>query len=142
MDKKKAKLGRTASHRNALYANQLKSLIEHGQIATSTPIAKELRRHADRLITIAKKPNKLAAMRHVIARLRVRRNRLTPKEARVAKKTGSTQAYNSDRLIIKTLFEDLAKRFENREGGYTRLVRVGHSRGDGAERCIIQFLSE
>jgi len=78
------KIGRTSAHRRCMLANMLKSLIEHGRIETTVPKAKELRRHADRMITLAKK-NTLTSRRRAVADLMVNFNALTTKEARSAK---------------------------------------------------------
>lgn len=134
------KLGRTTSHRRCLIANMLKSLVENEKIETTVAKAKELRRHADKLITIAKKQT-LAARRHAIAELMVQFNSLTPKEERAAKE-GKTFAYNTDRKVIGKLFETLAPRFTNRKGGYTRIVKVGHRVGDNSPLCLIEYLPE
>lgn len=134
------KLGRSASHNRALFANMLKSLIQNERIVTTVAKAKELRRHADRMITLAKK-NTLASRRDVIAKLMISYNPLTSKEARFAKE-GKKDAFNGDRLIVSKLFETLGPRFTNRAGGYTRLVKANNRVGDNAQTCIIEFLSE
>lgn len=134
------KVGRNCGHRRSLIANLLKSLIEHERIETSETKAKELRIHADRMVSLAKK-NTLASKRQAIAELMVSFNRLTPKEARAAK-TGDTSSYNSDRKIIDKLFNDLSKRFAVRNGGFTRIIKNGHRVGDNALTCFIEFLPE
>lgn len=135
------KLGRDSSHRRSLIANMLKSLIEHERIETSLAKAKELRRHADRMVTLAKKQT-LASRRSAIAKLMVSYNSLTPKEARAAKK-GDTKAFNGDRRVVDKLFTDLGPRFEKREGGYTRIIKKSGRRvGDGSQRCLIEYLPE
>jgi len=132
------KLGRNTSHRRCLIANMLKSLIEHGRIETTVAKAKELRRHADKMVTLAKKGT-MASKRIATARMMVRYNALTSKEARKAK-SGDLSVYNADRTIIKTLFDDLAIRFIDREGGYTRIIRSGPRFGDNAQKCFIEFV--
>lgn len=136
--KSTCKLNRTSSHRRALFANMLKSLIEHGRIETTVPKAKALKREADKMITLAKE-NTLHARRRAIAELQVRFNALTPKEARLAK-GGDTSAYNTDRQVIEILFDKLAPRFAERKGGYTRILRLGHRQGDNASVCLIEYL--
>ena len=133
------KLGRDASHRRCLVANMLKSLIVKGKIETTVAKAKVIKRHADQMVTLAKK-NTLATRRKAIGELMIRHNSLTTKEARAAKKDGKTSAYNDDRKVINILFDDLGKRFETRQGGYTRIIRLGNRVGDGAEKCLIQYL--
>lgn len=135
----KNKLSRTSSHRRCLIANMLKSLIHHGRIETTVEKAKELRRYADHMVTLAKK-NDLASRRQAIADLMIRFNTLTPKQARAAK-GGDTNSYNADRTIISTLFGDLGPRFVSRNGGYTRIVRTERRVGDNAQKCIIEFLA-
>ncbi len=132
------KIGRTTGHRRCMIANMLKSLIEHGQIETTIVKAKELRRHADRMVTLAK-DNTLASRRRAIAHMMIRFNSLTAKEARAAKE-GDTSVFNTDRKVINVLFDELGKRFENRKGGYTRIIRMDKRVGDNAERCLIQYL--
>lgn len=135
------KIGRTSSHRRCMLANMLKSLIEHGRIETTVTKAKELKRHADRMITLAKK-NTLASRRRAIADLMITYNKLSPKEARAAKKDNTTVAYNSDRLVIGKLFGELSTRFSARQGGYTRILRLGQRCGDNAPTCLIEYLAQ
>jgi large subunit ribosomal protein L17 len=134
------KIGRNASHRRCLIANMLKSLIEHERIETTVTKAKELRRHADRMITLTKK-NTLASRRLAIARLMISYNPLTPKEARAAK-AGDLSAYNSDRKVVGKLFDTLSKRFETRPGGFTRIIKKSNRIGDNAPTCFIEYLPE
>lgn len=138
--KNSCKLNRTSSHRRALFANMLKSLIEHERIETTVPKAKALKREADKMITLAKK-NDLSARRRAIAELQIRFNALTPKEARRAKQ-GDISAYNTDRQVIGKLFDELGPRFKAREGGYTRILRIGRRKGDNAETCFIEYLDD
>jgi large subunit ribosomal protein L17 len=132
------KVGRTGSHRRAMIANMLKSLIENGRISTTLVKAKELRRHADRMITLAKQ-NTLSARRNAVADLRVSFNPLTTKEARRAK-VGDTKSYSRDRQVINKLFGELRERFTERQGGYTRIIRTGDRIGDSAATCYIEYL--
>lgn len=132
------KVGRTGSHRRAMIANMLKSLIELGRVSTTVVKAKELRRHADRMITLAKK-NTLSAKRNAVGQLRVYFNPLTSKEARGAKK-GEKDAYARDRIVIDKLFGELRERFIARNGGYTRIIRTGDRIGDNAPTCFIEFV--
>ena len=108
------KIGRRTGHRESLLANAVCSMIEHNRITTTLVKAKEIRRIADKMVTLAKEGT-LHARRQAIARL-----------------------HQVDK--VHTLFEDLAKRFEGREGGYTRLMKVGPRRGDGTEMCIVEFV--
>jgi large subunit ribosomal protein L17 len=111
------KIGRTAGHRRCLIANMLKSLIAHGRIETTVTKAKELRRHADRMVTLAKK-NTLASRRQAVANLMI----------------------GAERTLIDKLFGDLSQRFATRNGGYTRITRLSQRVGDNAPTCFIEFL--
>jgi len=108
------KLGRTSSHRNALFRNQLASLIDKERIITTLPKAKELRPQIERLITIGKNDS-------VHNRRQV--ERVVP----------------DDHLIAK-LFDTLGPRFNERPGGYTRIIKLGSRRGDAAEMAILEFV--
>lgn len=121
-----------------MFANMLKSLIQHGQIETTLPKAKALRRYADKMVTLAK-GNTLADRRRAIAILMIRYNTLTPKDARAAKQ-GDTSSYNTDRQVIDILFGQIGPRFTQREGGYTRIVKSERRVGDNAQTCIIEYL--
>lgn len=108
------KLGRTSGHRLAMFRNQLASLIESERIITTLPKAKELRPQIERLITLARADSVHA--RRQAARL-----------------------IESDTLVAK-LFGTLGPRFAERPGGYTRIVKLGPRRGDGAEMAILEFV--
>jgi large subunit ribosomal protein L17 len=136
--KQTEKLGRTSSHRRCLMANQLKSLVEHGRIETTVAKAKILRRHADRLVTLAKRGT-LASRRAAIAKLMIRFNPLTSKETRAVKK-GDRSSYNTDRKVIDKLFTELSQRYVSRDGGYTRIVRTTNRSSDAAPLCIIEYV--
>ena len=139
--KRSVKLGRTTSHRRCLFANMLKSLIFHGKIVTTVPKAKELRRFADKMITLAK-ANSLASRRQAMAEMMIRYNALSPKERRAAK-DGDTSSFNQDRKVVDHLFSTLGPRFKERDGGYTRITRFSNARvGDNAITCIIEYLPE
>ncbi|MCR9088166.1 MAG: 50S ribosomal protein L17 [Rhodobacteraceae bacterium] len=108
------RLNRTHEHRKALFANMAGSLIEHEQIKTTLPKAKELRRVAEKLITLAKRGD-LHARRQAASRLK--------QDAYVAK-----------------LFEVLGPRYAERNGGYVRVLRAGFRTGDMAPMAIIEFV--
>ncbi len=138
--KNTVKLGRTSSHNRCMFSNMLKSLIHEERLVTTVAKAKELRRHADRMITLAKK-NTLASRRQAIAKLMIRYNTLDSKQARRAK-GDKKDAYNVDRQVISKLFDALGPRFATRQGGYTRIVRMENRVGDNAPTCLIEYLSE
>ncbi len=132
------KVGRTGSHRRAMLSNMMKSLIENERIVTTVVKAKELRRHAEKMITLAKK-NTLASKRQAIATLKVSYNTLSTKEAREVK-AGEKGSFSRDRLVIDKLFGELGQRYSARNGGYTRIIRKGDRIGDSAPTCYIEYL--
>ena len=136
--KRTVKLNKTSSHRRCMIANMLKSLVAHERIETTVPKAKELRRHADRLVTLAKK-NTLFTRRKAISKLMIQYNPLSSKERRGVKK-GNLSPYNTDRKVIGKLFDELSQRYLSRDGGYTRIIRTQNRQGDGSQRCLIEFV--
>ena len=110
------KLGRTSSHRQAMFRNMAVSLFRHEQIRTTLPKAKELRRVAEPLITMAKNPT-MARRRLAFARLR-------------------------DKDIVGKLFDELAPRYKTRPGGYTRILKCGFRRGDNAPMAYVQLVDQ
>lgn len=137
----KGKLNRTSAHRTSTLRNLCTNLIYHGRIETTVAKAKQVRSQAEKMITIAKKENTLHSKRLVKARLALRHNKLTPKEAKMVKE-GNTTPYNHHRDVLNKLYTELAPRFANRAGGYTRIVRTNERRGDAAPRCIVEFVGD
>jgi large subunit ribosomal protein L17 len=133
------KLGRNVTHVRAMFANMLKSLILNGRIETTVAKAKELKRYADKMITLGKR-NDLSAKRKVISELRIQRNPLTSKEKRTVKNSGKTHMYNGDRKVVAKLFDELSPRFAERNGGYTRIIRTSPRAGDNAPKCLIEYV--
>ncbi len=108
------KLGVTSSHRKAMFANMCHALIKHEQISTTLPKAKDLRPVVERLITLGKRGD-LHARRQAIAELQ-------------------------DEAIVEKVFAVLAKRYADRKGGYTRVLKAGFRYGDNAPLAIIEFV--
>ena len=108
------RLGRTVSHRKALFTNMAASLIEHEQITTTLPKAKELRPIVEKLVTLGKRGD-LHARRQAIAA------------------TGSVEA-------ARRLFETIAPRYATRNGGYLRIMKAGFRHGDNAAMAVIEFV--
>jgi large subunit ribosomal protein L17 len=108
------KLGRTSAHRNAMFRNQLASLIDRERIITTLPKAKELKPQIERLVTLARTDS--VHNRRQIARV------------------------IADDTNLQKLFGALAQRFADRPGGYTRIIKLGPRRGDAAEMCILEFV--
>ncbi len=110
------KFGREMDARRLMIRNLVKSMIEHGQITTTLPKAKELRRYVERVITYGK-ANTVHARRLAYSVL-------------------------GNRDLVKKLFDQIAPAFEGRNGGYTRVLKAGFRRGDDAPMAIIQFVEE
>ncbi|MEL6318215.1 MAG: 50S ribosomal protein L17, partial [Pseudomonadota bacterium] len=108
------KLGRTATHRSAMLANMACSLIEHEQIKTTLPKAKELRPYVEKLITLAKRGD-LHARRLAISKIK-------------------------QEPAVRKLFAVLAERYEDRKGGYTRVLKAGFRYGDMAPMAFIELV--
>lgn len=108
------KIGRSPAHRRAMLANMVSSLFEYGTITTTLVKAKEARRFAERLITIGKKGD-LHRRRLAVSKLR-------------------------DKEAVKKLFAEIAPQYMDRNGGYTRILKLGQRRGDAAEMCMLQLV--
>jgi large subunit ribosomal protein L17 len=108
------KLGRPTDHRKAMLRNQVTSLLEHGRIETTVTRAKETQRMADKMITLGKRGD-LHARRQALAYI-----------------------YNED--VVKKLFDEIAPKYSERNGGYTRVLKMGPRRGDGAEMAILELV--
>ncbi|MEM7730799.1 MAG: 50S ribosomal protein L17 [Pseudomonadota bacterium] len=108
------KLNRTASHRKAMFANMSSSLVEHEQIVTTLPKAKELRPFVEKLVTLAKKGD-LNSRRIAIARMR-------------------------NKEQAKKLFDVIGPRYADRSGGYIRVMKAGFRYGDNAPMAVIEFV--
>lgn len=110
------KLGRTSSHKWAMLRNMVTSLIKHERIVTTTAKAKELKYLADHVITLAKSDNQLSGIRHADKIIR-------------------------EKPVLTKLFQVLGPRYEKREGGYTRILKLSKNRqGDGAEMAVMEYV--
>jgi large subunit ribosomal protein L17 len=114
--KKGRKLNRSPSHRLALMRNLVTSILRHDRIETTDSKAKELRRWVDWMVTLGKKGT-LHARRQALAVIQ-------------------------DKAVVRKLFSSVAPRFQERSGGYTRSVKVGHRRGDNAPLSVIELITE
>lgn len=110
------KLGRTSDHRKAMLKGMVTYLIENGQIETTVTRAKEVRAMAEKMITIAK-DSSLHSKRQVYS--------FITKEA-----------------VAKKLMDEVAPKFADKNGGYTRIIKTGPRRGDAAEMCIIEIIND
>ena len=112
--KKIAKLGRTAPHRKAMLSNMMTSLFINERVTTTQTRAKELKRTAERVLTCAKKGD-LHARRQVLRII-------------------------ADKQVVAKLFDELGPRYKSRNGGYTRVIKLGPRRGDGAFMSIVELV--
>lgn len=110
----KRKLGRKTEHRIAMFRNMATSLLQHGRIYTTIPKAKDLRFFVDWLITLGKRGD-----------LHARRQAL---------------GFVKSKKVVHKLFAEIAPRYQGRNGGYTRIVKMGFRRGDGAPMCLIELV--
>ena len=108
------KLGRTSDHRKAMLRGMVTLLLEKGKIVTTVARAKEVRSAAEKMITLAKRGD-LHARRQVLA-------------------------YVLEEEVVKTLFDEIAPKYAERNGGYTRMMKKGPRRGDGAEVVILELV--
>jgi large subunit ribosomal protein L17 len=108
------KLNRTSSHRKAMFANMSAALIKHEQIVTTLPKAKELRPIVEKLITLGKRGD-LHARRQAISQIK-------------------------DETQVKKLFDVLGKRYQDRQGGYIRILKAGYRYGDSAAVAVIELV--
>jgi len=108
------KLNRTSSHRKAMFANMAASLIEHEQIVTTVPKAKEIRPIVEKLVTLGKRGD-LHARRQAISKVR-------------------------DVEAVRKLFDTIATRYVDRHGGYIRIMRAGFRKGDNAPLAVVEFV--
>ena len=108
------KLNRTSEHRKALFKNMLNSLIKYEQIITTLPKAKELKPKIDKVITLGKNPD-LSNKKNLFAKLQ-------------------------DKNSVKKVFETLSKRYANRKGGYSRVLKAGFRTGDDAPMAVIELV--
>jgi large subunit ribosomal protein L17 len=110
------KLGRDTEHHEAILRNMVTDLFKHGKVTTTLAKAKELRRVADKMITLAKKGD-LASRRRALAFIR-------------------------DKGVVKKLFNQLREKYLDRSGGYTRIIKIGPRRGDASIMAIVELVEE
>ena len=108
------RLGRTSSHRKAMVRNMVTSLFEHERIVTTTPKAKEVRKVADKMITLAKRGD-LHAKRQALS-------------------------FIQSKDVVAKLFDEIQAQYADRKGGYTRIIRTGHRLGDAAPMAILELV--
>lgn len=131
--KRTAKLGRTGEHRNAMLANLVSSLIKHKRVTTTLAKAKAARPVAEKLVTLGKR-QAVSARRLVAARLRAHgpeKRDLTKEERR---------KWRQDDDVVRILCDEIAPAFKDRNGGYTRIVKLNQRQGDAAQLAILEWV--
>ena len=108
------KLGRPSAHRNMMLRNLVTSLLKHGRIETTETRAKETKKIAEKMISLSKRGD-LHARRQVLA-------------------------YVTEKDVVKNLFEEVAPKYQDRDGGYTRMYKLGPRRGDAAPMVILELI--
>ena len=111
---KNKKLNKTSSHRKAMFMNMSNALIKHEQITTTLAKAKELRRFVEKIVTLGKKGDLLSRRKSI--------------------------SVLQDKKMSKKVFDVLAERYKNRNGGYTRIIKLGNRFGDNAPTAVIEFV--
>ena len=129
--KRTAKLGRTGTHRNAMLANLVCSLIRHKRVETTLAKAKAARPVAEKILTLGKQGT-LQSRRLVSARLRYADRKMHESKA-------ANAAFRKED-VLRILFEELAPAMKERRGGYTRIVKLGQRRGDAAQLAILEWV--
>mgnify|MGYP001053222155 CR=1 FL=1 len=123
------KLSRDSAHRKALRMNLAMSLFEHGRIKTTEAKAKYVRGHVERLITVAKRG--LAKAEDT-----------GEESAAVHARRIAASRLNNDRVIVQKLFDEIAPRYTERAGGYTRIYKLGNRKGDNADMVLLELVED
>ena len=119
------RLNRSGGHRTAMRRTMIRQLLEHERIKTTLPKAKSIQPHTEKLITLA-------------------RNSQDADEttAMNARRKASAELGNGSRPLVQKLFDDIGPRYSNRNGGYTRILKLGPRKSDGAEMALIELVEE
>jgi large subunit ribosomal protein L17 len=126
------KLSRTSAHRKALFSNMVTALVTHGRIETTLAKAKELRRHAERAITWSVSVGELAG--------KDREQRTGDEQARIVHAMRMARRVVKDRAALAKLFSEVGPGYLTRPGGYTRILKTRHRRGDAAPMALVELL--
>lgn len=119
------RLNRTGAHRTAMRRTMIRQLFDHERIQTTLPKAKFIQADAEKLITVARNAQNAEEVEMMNARRLV-----------------SSRLGNGSRPLVQKLFDDIAPRYANRNGGYTRILKLGPRRSDGAEMALIELVEE
>lgn len=130
--KRTAKLGRTGKHRNAMLANLVCSLIKEKRVTTTLAKARAARSVAEKMVTLGKKGT-LHHRRLAAARLRARGRSLEQSKEEYAR-------WRKEEDVVRILFEEIAPAYKARNGGYTRIIKLGQRRGDAGQKAILEWV--
>ncbi len=119
------RLNRSGAHRTAMRRTMIRQLLEHERIKTTLPKAKSIQPHAEKLITLARNSQDADDVVAVNAR-----------------RKASAELGNGSRPIVQKLFDDIGPRYASRNGGYTRILKLGPRRSDGAEMALIELVED
>lgn len=119
------RLNRSGGHRTALRKTMIRQLLEHERIKTTLPKAKSIQPHAEKLITLARNSQNADEITAMNARRKV-----------------SAELGNGSRPLVQKLFDDIGPRYASRNGGYTRILKLGPRKSDGAEMALIELVED
>jgi len=119
------RLNRSGGHRTAMRRTMIRQLLEHERIKTTLPKAKSIQPHAEKLITLARNSQDVDEV-----------------TAMNARRKASAELGNGSRPLVQKLFDDIGPRYTSRNGGYTRILKLGPRRSDGAEMALIELVEE
>ena len=119
------RLNRSSGHRTAMRRTMIRQLFEHGRIKTTLPKAKSIQPHAEKLITLARNAQNADEIVGINAR-----------------RKASAELGNGSRPIVQKLFDDIGPRYVSRNGGYTRILKLGPRLSDGAEMAVIEMVED
>lgn len=129
----KNRFGRTTSHRLAMVRNMVTNLFRHERMETTVPKAKEIRRHAERIITLGKR----VTLTRINGANGDEKTKLSAQRVHAIRIAGKTV---QDKDVLRKVFDELASRYETRPGGYTRILRKGSRLGDGTEMAFLELV--
>jgi large subunit ribosomal protein L17 len=122
---KKFRLNRSGGHRTAMRRTMIRQLIDHERITTTLPKAKSIQAHTEKLVTLARNNQDVDEVLAVNAR-----------------RKASALLGNGSRPLVQKLFDEIGPRYTSRDGGYTRILKLGPRKSDGAEMAVIEFVEE
>lgn len=130
------RLGKDSTHRSAMLINLSKELVVRKRVVTTVQKAKEVKKVFEPIITLSK-VDSIENRRKIVKKLRLSYNKLSSRQKKDVK-DGNTSSYNTDRLVLLRLYDYYSQKYQDRPGGYTRIVRLNRRVGDNAQMCILE----